>query len=291
MFFSHEPQTKTTTMMISMLLFAFVILVMTMTMMVVMMIIPKWKMWHWQMIFHPPVLDSQLSALGAAHLAKCPKNWFFKSETRHILPNLAHTFKKRCKARNHGWMPSIPQNIIYENWKKRTNDIEIELYFKWYWRKSVILLKASLIITVAAMMTRITTMTAAMTTMTTMTTMAMIVSEPGTLGLFPASCGKTCPGSIYDPHTREILSGQMDKSNDDVHGEILFWQMNRFKAVGRRQFKCVLQRENPIIRREIIEQMNNLRNSSWVPNPLDWMKHTNETILVKSWQVHILENT
>ena len=76
-----------------------------------------------------------------------------------------------------------------------------------------------------AMMTRITTMTAAMatmTTMTTMTTMAMIVSEPGTLGLFPASCGKTCPGSIYDPHTREILSGQMDKSNDDVHGEILF---------------------------------------------------------------------
>ena len=74
----------------------------------------------------------------------------------------------------------------------------------------------------AAMMTRITTMAAAMTTMTMMTTMATIVSEPGTLGLFPASCGKTCPGSIYDPHTREILSGQMDKSNDDVHGEILF---------------------------------------------------------------------
>ena len=55
--------------------------------------------------------------------------------------------------------------------------------------------------------------------------------------------------------------------------------MNIFKGVGRRQFKCVLQRENPIIRREIIEQMNNLRNSSWVPNPFEWMKHANETFL------------
>ena len=79
----------------------------------------------------------------------------------------------------------------------------------------------------------VTMMTIPMTMRMTMTmtmTMGMIVSEPGTLGLFPASCGKTCPGSIYDPHQRNPLHWQMDKSND-VHREILLWQMDKSDAL------------------------------------------------------------